>query len=173
MKPGKGFLIGSYLAFSLSILSKESGAMILPVFLVYDLIYKRKEKLPARYSPLIAVFIFYLVLRVRALHGLTVPVAFGMGQIKLEGMDYIVNIFPIFALYIWKLFLPVNLNPYYLFHVKSLAEPAALVSLPVSAGFAAAVWFSWKKNKTVFFPLSISRESPAIRSRRDISICPL
>jgi len=138
----------SFIFFSLSMFSKETAVMLPPVLLAYDYLTGRERPL-FHYAPFFLIIGIYLILRVNALGGLTVPPFLGKGQVQLEGSDYIINIFPIFALYIGKLILPLNLNALILFHVKKALSFPVILSVPVFAAYLGAMYIAFRKKKAL------------------------
>lgn len=158
----KPFLVlSSALVFFLSLLCKESAVMLPSVFLAYDLIFRRKEKFLFRYGSLAAGLVLYLILRVNGLGALMVSVEHGRGQVALSGWGYLMNIPPLFAVYIFKVLFPIKLNAVHLFHVKRLLEPATLLSLPVAVLYGLACLYALRRNRQeilfllFFFALAI------------------
>ena len=152
----RGALSLSVASYFLAALCKEP-ALLLPILLVlYDLSYGRwPGKLPVflrRYAPFLAAAGLYLVLRSWVLGGLS-PFE---PHIRMGFWGYVINAFPVFSQYLEKLIIPVDLNFYHVFHpIASLLEPRGIRSLLMAAAFIAAAVLSFRKDKPVFFSLSL------------------
>jgi tetratricopeptide (TPR) repeat protein len=144
--------------FALALLSKET-ALTFPVILaVYDISLKEKKRpdyfsgLLKRYTPFFIVLGIYLILRVNAL-GAFFPSA------KHEGISvfkFLINTCYLFAIYIYKLVLPVNLNAFHSIKlIESPLEINGLISIALAFVFAACLGVSFKRDRAVFFCLLI------------------
>ncbi len=93
----------------------KEPALTLPLILVaYDLIEKKgmpDRRDLIRYAPFIVAATIYLALRYNALGG----VAPSEGPVKVGTYYFLINVFPLFAMYIEKLVLPFSLNSWHYF----------------------------------------------------------
>jgi tetratricopeptide (TPR) repeat protein len=150
----KGIFVLSLVSFFFSALFKEP-ALTLPFFLfAYD--YLDKKGLSSinfrRYIPYIAIIIVYLLARFHAL-GDFAP---RQRHAELNEYEYLINIFPLFAEYLVKLVLPINLNVHHVLHpVFSFFELKTIASFAVSVTFLFFWYRSLKKNSIAFLALSI------------------
>jgi tetratricopeptide (TPR) repeat protein len=156
---GKGFVL-SLVFFFFAALSKEP-ALTLPILLIaYDYSFKRDSILHPkpetiylllkRYLPYMVVAGIYLILRTYAIGGVA-PVK---AHTDLSAYQYFINVFPLFAQYLGKLILPVNLNAAYVFHpIHSLLEWRGILAVAVTVGFIVILYFAKNRNKVAFFSL--------------------
>src|SRR3990172_4450519 len=139
------------LLYFLSLLTKET-ALVLPVIIVaYD--YSKRGFSLLRgskaYLPYVLVTFLYMALRIKVMGGVM-----HHKEVDLSGYEAVINVFPLFARYMGKLLLPVNLNVVYHFYpARSLAEPMVITGMAALSLFAAAMVTS-RKAKTVFFSLA-------------------
>jgi tetratricopeptide (TPR) repeat protein len=157
---GRGVPVSSLVFFFLAALSKET-ALTLPILLIaYDYCFKRDSisrlkletlyLLLKRYLPYLVVAGIYLILRTYALEGF----APRMVHPGLSGYEYFINVFPLFAQYLGKLILPVNLNAAYVFHpIHSLLEWKGIMSVTVTLCFILVLYLARDRNRVVFFSL--------------------
>ncbi|MCL5022890.1 MAG: tetratricopeptide repeat protein [Nitrospirae bacterium] len=148
----KGAYLLSVLSFALAAFCKEP-ALTLPVILIaYDYGFRKEgdrlfDRLKA-YIPYIAVSAAYLAMRVYALGGFAPQ----KPHVSLSAYGYFINVFPLFAEYLEKLILPINLNAFHVLHpISSLLEAKGILSAAVTAAFVASSFFSKNRNNTVFF----------------------
>jgi tetratricopeptide (TPR) repeat protein len=140
--------------FFIAALSKEMALTLPFVLITYDYVLKKSPLFSClkRSLPYLAVAGVYFILRFHALGGFA-PVK---GHTELSNFVYFINVFPIFAEYLKKLILPLNLNVYHVFHpVASVFEPKAIISIFVTLVFLFASYISYKKNREAFFGFSI------------------
>lgn len=142
---------GSFFA---ATLCKEPAVMLPLVILLYDLLFNRSSLnfsfSARRYSPYFIILLIYFVLRWNALDGFS-PVN---KHDDLTLFQAILNIFPLFAKYVYLLLVPVNLNAWHAFHsLKNLYEMRLLVSLGIAFSFLAFSLYTAKTNKILFFCL--------------------
>ncbi len=153
-------LIASTLFFFLAMLSKETALMLPVLLFAYDHTFKRDITLNLskktiyllvkRYLPYLVATGLYFALRTYALWGISTFKA----HPELGAWGYLINVFPLFAGYLGKLILPVNLNVAYVLHpVTSVLEWKTLLSIAVTLGFIAAVYVARNRNRVVFFGL--------------------
>lgn len=104
----------SALFFLFSLLSKETGMVLILLFVAFDLVIKREQVFPLkrwalRYWPYAISLLVYFALRLNAM-GSVVPYE---SDIKLlSGYEYLLNILPLIAEYLKNLAVPVNLTFY-------------------------------------------------------------
>jgi tetratricopeptide (TPR) repeat protein len=154
------FSIVSLLFFFLAALSKET-ALTLPILLfAYDYSFKRDSVLyPTpetfylllkRYLPYLVVAGIYFILRTYAVGGFA-PVKI---HAELSGYEYFINVFPLFAQYLGKMILPINLNAAYVFYpISSLLEWKGIMAVAVTLGFIFTLYLARDRNRVVFFSL--------------------
>jgi len=88
------------------------------------------------YLSYLITIIIYLALRTYALGG----VAPLRGDVNLDIYEQFINIFPLFAQYLKKLILPVNLNAYYVFHpIHSVLEWKSIFGIAVTGAFILSI----------------------------------
>jgi len=139
--------------FFLAALSKELALTLPVVIVLYEYLFNRSRPLTClkRCMPYLAAAGVYFILRWRVLGGV-VP---AKGHNELSGFMYFLNAFPLFAAYLNKLVIPLDLNAYYVFHpVMSIFEPRAVISIAVTLAYVLFSYISLKKNKTAFFAFS-------------------
>lgn len=146
----------SLLFFVLATLCKET-ALTLPLLLVgYDYCNARNSYNPfryvKRYIPFLTAAVLYLVMRSFVLRGFA-PLK---RHSDLSVYEYFINIFPLFARYLKKLILPLDLKVFYVFKpISSLLTPSGAVSLLLTLAFIFAAILAARKNRLVFFNLLI------------------
>jgi tetratricopeptide (TPR) repeat protein len=146
----------SVVSFFLATLCKEP-ALTFPLILVaYDYSLRRKAPRPLdclkRYAPYLGAAVIYFILRVIALGGFAPVRRHG----ELGVYELLINVFPLFRLYLEKLLLPVHLNAYHVFSpISSIAEPEVLFSLASAIVFAGIVLLALKKSRLAFFALAL------------------
>jgi tetratricopeptide (TPR) repeat protein len=149
-----GSCLFSVVCFAVAALFKEP-ALTLPVILfAYDFIcreeHPRLTDCVKRYMPYLAIATAYLAMRIHVL-GAFAPVK---RHAILTAYQYVINIFPLFARYLEKLLLPVNLNAYYVFHpISSLFQWKGIISLIVALVFIVLLIIAFKKNRVAFLGL--------------------
>jgi tetratricopeptide (TPR) repeat protein len=145
----------SLLSYLLAVFSKEP-ALTLPLLLpVYDYLFRgrrfRAEDL-ARYLPYAAIIGLYLGMRFAAL-GAFAQVS---RHADLSAFEHAINVFPLFARYLEKLVLPLDLNFFHVFHpIHGLLEPRAIASIAVTLAFAVLTLAAYRKSRTAFVGLVI------------------
>lgn len=144
----------SVLSFALGILSKETAITLLIIFVAHDRVFgKPGEPFRAgvkRYLPYTLVTLGYFILRFYALGGFA-PLK---RHPELQMYENIVNILPLFAQYLGKLFFPINLTAFHIFHpLHSIMEMKAIISVAISAVILAIVILSWRKKGLILFGL--------------------
>jgi hypothetical protein len=150
----KGGYFLSVMSFFLASLSKETALTLPFILVVYDYTFRnspyRLVDYIKRHLPFFAVAGIYLILRIYALHGFAPDTS----QAALTGYQYFINIFPLFAKYLEKLVLPVNLSAVHVLHpAVSIFEAEVMISIAVFLGFTFLVYLSFKKFKTLFLSL--------------------
>ena len=146
----------SLISFFIATLCKEP-AITLPIILIlYDYSFNKTRttklirNLPI-YIPYFIIVVFYLILRFHALGGFAPSV-----NHKLTVYQYVINVFPLFSGYIEKLFFPLNLSAFYVFHpIASLFEMETIPSLFNCFLFLIATMIAFLKNRVVFFSLML------------------
>ena len=146
------------LCFFLAALFKET-AMVLPAaILAWDASFNKgfllpvtREKLAAalkRYLPYLSAAALYMGLRTYALGGFA-----SVNHHKdLTFYEYLINVPPLFAKYMWNLLVPVGLNAAHTFHpVHSLLDWRSLLGLVVLGAYFAALAYLYRSRGTVFF----------------------
>jgi Flp pilus assembly protein TadD len=147
-------LAASLVFFVFALLSKET-ALVLPVLIAaYE--YSSGERpvrpgtIALRCLPYVLAGAAYIALRDYAIGGLA-PAGEEKG---LGPLGYLINVFPLYAEYMGKLVLPVNLNVFHVFEpVRSVLELKFLLSFVVFAAYAAALYVSMRKARRAFFLL--------------------
>jgi hypothetical protein len=117
----------SVLSFFVSTLFKEPAVTLPLIIIAYDFVVrKKKEPLGTRfkrYMPYFLVAGIYMLLRTNALHGFAPYKRFTF----LSPVQLVVNVFSVFAEYLYKFFLPTSLKAFYVFHpIMKMMEPKAL-----------------------------------------------
>jgi tetratricopeptide (TPR) repeat protein len=153
---GNLLYICSVVFFFFASLSKEP-ALTLPVILVlYDYVFRKEQSgirsAVKRYVPYVLVSVCYIGLRMHALGNLSPVKAYP----ELSAYDFVINVFPLFAQYIEKLFLPVDLNVWHTFYpLTSLLTPKAIVSFIGTATFLCLFLLAFRKNAPAFIGLAL------------------
>jgi protein O-mannosyl-transferase len=153
-----GAHILSLVSFFLATLCKEPALLLPLLILAWDYLRPRSAArslavTATRSLPYVGVVGLYLAMRAHALRGLA-PMTRG-GEIQVGVYETVINIPPLFALYLGKLLLPLRQNVlYHIPPVTSLAEPRALVGMLVVIVFAAAVFWAARRRDTLFVSLA-------------------
>ena len=157
----KGRRAAALVFFFIAALSKETAA-VLPILLFsYDLAVNRPEYFPLgagavkrlarRYGPFVAVGVAYIAIRSYAIGGFAPTTR----HAELGATDYLMNIPPLFAKYLYMLISPTALTPTHVFHpVQTLLTAAGLISVAVLAGFVASLFITRKRNPVIFVCLA-------------------
>ncbi|MBW2401407.1 MAG: hypothetical protein JRG80_19495 [Deltaproteobacteria bacterium] len=154
----KGRTLSLYVSaffFLLALFSKETAVVFLPLFLIYDLSSRANGDSVARvsymkYVPYLGALAVYFSMRTYAL-GSFVPVDM---HPELSTYECVINVFPLFVQHLSKLVWPIDLNVFHVFHpVRSILEPRTLLGLLVSACYLAGLYWSWRRDRLVFFAL--------------------
>lgn len=146
----------SLMLFVLATLCKET-ALTLPLMLVvYDYSSTWDSYRPLqyikRYVPFLTAAVLYLAMRSLVLSGFA-PLKRHSG---LSAYEYFINVFPLFARYLEKLILPLDLKVFYVFKpISSLLTTSGAVTLGVTLSFIVAAIIAARKNRLVFFNLLI------------------
>jgi protein O-mannosyl-transferase len=146
----------SIVAFSFALLCKEPAVTLPFILIAYDFAFgKPSERLAIyakRYLPFFAVSGIYLIVRSNVLGSFSPVKAHG----ELTMYQYIINIFPLFVLYLERLLLPINLNAFYPLHsITSLWEMKGILCLIIAIAYVALTVLAYKKNKKAFFCLAL------------------
>lgn len=149
----KDYLL-SLLFFFFAALCKET-ALVLPVLLLFlDHLFKNERggvfRRGKRYVPYFMISGVYFIMRLHAL-GAFAPV---VRHRELSLYHYLINVFPLFMTYIEKLFLPTDLNAFYVFHpITSIFAMRGILAFFFTLAFVILTLTAMRKNKTVFFSL--------------------
>lgn len=144
----------SLVFFFLSTLCKESALTSVVLIIIFDCLYKSgrdnfSERL-TRYLPYMAILGAYLAIRSYALGGLN-PLRTAW---NLDTYQHTINSLHFFTLYLGKLFLPMNLNAFHVFHpLHSVLEWKVLLSIIFSAAFLVFGVLALKRNKLILLSL--------------------
>jgi tetratricopeptide (TPR) repeat protein len=146
----------SLISFMLALLCKEPAVLLPGILLALDYALPGpREALSRRvnrYAPYLIILVLYLAIRSYAL-GELVPVK---SQSGYDGAAYPMNVVLLFTQYVGKMLWPVNLSALHPFHpVSSLWEPRELLGIAVALAFVAAGAATFKKNRTMFFGLTL------------------
>lgn len=150
------YYVLSVIAFLLAILCKEPGLTLPGILILYDYAFSKKKIWSPdslkKYAVYIIVVCGYFALRLYALGGLSPFKSVG----KFSNVQYVINVFPIFAQYLYKLVLPVNLNFWHTYSpITSLVSTEGIWSLLVAAIFICFLIVSVKKNRVMFISLML------------------
>ena len=155
-KNGRHFYSFSLISFPLALLCKEPAIVLPLVLFTYDFAFgidwKRLSSYTKRYIPYLVIAGIYFIVRVNAL-GSIAPLR---AHANLTLYESLINVFPLFALYLEKLLLPVNLNAFYTLRpISSLMDFKGIIALAVTIAFIIIGIFAYRKNKTAFFGLAL------------------
>lgn len=138
--------------FFLAALCKETALVLPAVILTYDIALGKNPAKLKLYLPYIALSGLYFLLRSHALGGIMSNGSYEY----LSGYQKLLNILPLFAGYLQKLLLPVNLRFWYTFHpIMSFISIEGIISFGIVLSFGAALYASYRKDKVIFFSLSL------------------
>ncbi len=130
---------GLYLA---ALLTKETGAMLLPLYAGFGWIYRERGWQELRrnatlYAAMAATFGIYLFMR-RAALGSLAP-----GQeafFHLTPLEFVFSAVVLAGQYLAALLFPANLSYFHIFHPTAGVTPALLLAAVILAAIAAALW---------------------------------
>ncbi len=151
--PSTGQIAVHSALYMLALLTKETGAMLLPLLVGYEILYLRRDILALwknkfLYGSLFAVFGVYMALRYRALGGF----APAQGNYhNLQPGEYFFSIVVLVGEYIGKLFLPTGLNYYHLFEPTRGVTLGFLFALVTLIGLIAAIPVLRSKSPLISF----------------------
>ncbi len=150
----KWFTLLSVASFFVAMLCKEPAITLPAILLGFDYaVDKRKDRLVVyfrRYLPYLLAICVYLFVRSSVLGGFSPD----KPHWKLGAYLDIVNTFPLFSGYLGKLFLPLNLNFFYVFHpASSVLEAKVLLSVLITAAFVVVLFASLKKRSLISLAL--------------------
>jgi tetratricopeptide (TPR) repeat protein len=152
----KGWQIAGHAAlFFAALLTKETGAMLLPLLAGFEWLYLGRNvrqlwKNRAFYASLLGVFGIYLVLRVQALGGL----APAQGRnIQLSGWEFVSNAIALMAAYLGALVWPAGLSCYHAFARLSSLNLTVLLSFTVVLAVGVAIVLLRRKLPVAAFGL--------------------
>ena len=144
--------------FSISTLCKETTLTLPLILLAYDYSFRKNlfrislqnlAPLIKRYMPYLLVAVAYLIFRNYAIGGF----APAKEHANLSDYQYFINIFPLFAQYLEKLFFPINLNAFYTFNpISSILELEGILALIITFSFITLVYM-FRRNRLIFFCL--------------------
>ncbi|MEJ2684837.1 MAG: tetratricopeptide repeat protein, partial [Candidatus Sulfobium sp.] len=135
--------------FFISALFKETALTLPIILLAYDHVSGRTAYI-RKYLPYIAVAGVYFIMRVHALGGLAPENA----HRAMSVYQYMINVFPLFGVYLGKLFLPIDLSALYVFRpISSLFSAKGLLSLMITIAFSAFVIKAARSDRIAFLSL--------------------
>jgi tetratricopeptide (TPR) repeat protein len=146
----------SLISFPLALLCKEPAVVLPLVLFAYDFAFGSGGKSISfylkRYVPYLVIAGIYFIVRINAL-GSFAPVK---AHANLTLYESIINVFPLFSLYLEKLLLPVNLNAFHTLRpITSLMEFKGIIALAAAIAFIVTGIFAYRKNRTAFFGLAL------------------
>jgi tetratricopeptide (TPR) repeat protein len=149
------FYLVSLGSFCLAVLCKEPALTLPFLLVVYDYVHSGKGigsvSYAKRYFPFLIIIALYFFVRFIALPGFTPS----KSRIVLSGYQYVLNAFPLFAEYLEKLLLPLNLSPIHVFHpVLSIQEAKSVLGIFITIAFFTLFFIARNKN-TLFLGFSI------------------
>ncbi len=152
--PFNAFYFMSLTSFFLASLCKEPALTLPLIIAAYDCARRHVEGRPIpslkKYIPFLIVAGIYFALRFHALDGFISL----RRHPELSAYQSFINVFPLFAQYLEKLFLPFNLNVFYVLHpASSLFELRVLLSLFVIVLYVVLTLLLFRKNRTAFISL--------------------
>lgn len=141
---------------------KESGVLILPTMVAWDLLIDRESAerrgdpprtLRARTAAYLGVgtaTVAYLILRGQALGGM-LP---GASRLELGGLELLLNAVALLPSYVATFALPIDLNMYHDFEiVRSWREPRFAYGCAITGAWALALITSYRRNRAAAFGL--------------------
>jgi Flp pilus assembly protein TadD len=151
---GTALLALSAVSFFLATLCKEPALTLPLVLIAYDYVFRHTGDRPVerfkRYTPFLVAGVGYLVLRLHALEGFAPQ----KQHMELSAYQLVINVFPLFAQYLGKVLVPVDLNVFHVLHpVSSILELKCVAALVVTTVFCTLTYVGLAKNKAAFFSL--------------------
>ncbi len=135
--------VGALLAlFFLGLITKEPGAMLLPLLAGYEFLYLGRSiadlwKNRTLYISMAAVFGIYCVLRVHALGGMAPAQGF---YYKLHGKDLALSLIALLGKYLGKLVLPTHLSYFHFFEPTTSITPTVVLSFLAACALVAGIF---------------------------------
>jgi len=138
--------------FFLALLTKEPGAMLIPLLAGYEWLYLGRSPLKnwPLYASMTGVFGAYLLLRIHALGGVAPAQGF---YYKLHGTSLVLSIVATLGEYLGKLVLPIHLNYFHYFEATTSVTPTVIASLAAEIGVVAGIFLLRKKAPLVSYGL--------------------
>ncbi len=148
-----------WICFVLALLCKETAVTLVAVLAAHDLTLRphRTRQAPGvlvrRWLPYLATLALYLIVRHRVLDATLVR---RDNLWDLSPLQLALSAFDLFRQYLGALLWPMTLNFWRTFRpVESPFSTAAILALTVSAGFAVACWWAWRRDRRVAFGLAL------------------
>jgi tetratricopeptide (TPR) repeat protein len=157
LSPGENYgwrHLFSVICFLLSALCKEPALTLPGILIAYDYAFGKTKVWSLgnlkRYAPYLLVTCGYFIVRFSVLGGFSPLKSLG----KLSSLEYVINIFPFFSRYLYKLLLPIDLNFWPVYDpVTSLFSTEGMISLSVTVVFIGGIITSLKRNNAAFLCL--------------------
>jgi Flp pilus assembly protein TadD len=128
--------------FFLALLTKEPGAMLIPLLMGYEFLFLGRSLLElwknrALYLSMLGVFGIYCLMRIHALGGMAPSQG---NYFNLHGITLLLSVIVLLGQYLAKLVLPIHLNYYYLFTPTTSLTLKAMLSLLAEAAVVAGIF---------------------------------
>ena len=146
----------SALSYACALLSKETAITLLPVLLVFILMFPRKEGIRRRWFPVLGhVLMTFLYLGARVYFFRSLQ--YGSEPVR-PFFDNLFSQSRAWIHYVGTLLLPLNLNFDYDFPVsRSLLDPRVILSISLLSALGIAIWRMYRSNRAVgFFALWVA-----------------
>jgi len=142
--------------FAIALLCKETAVMLPAIVVAYQFALPEPRNGAAqswkRLAPYLIVIGIYMVVRYAAL-GSFAPVQMPG---DMRGDQYLINAFPLFAVYVSKLLFPVGLNAFPTIHyIQTLFEPAEILAVTLVLAYLGAMYYAAKKSRSTFLGLLV------------------
>ena len=135
-------IAGHCVIYFCALLTKETGVMLLPLYLAFERLYLRRPFAECirnikLYAAMLATLALYLATRSTALGGLA-PGQQGFHQ--LTPWEFVLSVTVTAAQYIGRLIVPGDLNFFHIFHPTVAIDPSFLIALVVVVAIAVATF---------------------------------
>jgi len=147
-------MVLSVSSFFLALLCKEPAVMLLGIFMLYDFAFREgKNEISIclkKYVPFLVILGIYFIIRYHALGQLIPEKAYDMSSFQ-----YIGGMVDLFAKYLNKLILPIDLNAFYALPTSVSFDLNWIFSLVAVILFVIVSVIAIRRNRYVFFGLAV------------------
>jgi tetratricopeptide (TPR) repeat protein len=159
--PRRGQIAAVAGLFFLALLTKEPGAMLVPLLAGYEFFYLGRGLTRGNkprsiwdnwvlYASMMGAFGVYMLLRIHALHGFAPAQGF---YYKMHGQTLVLSIISTLGQYLGMLFVPIHLNYFHFFEATTSVTPLVILCLAVELGAIAAIFLLRRRVPLISYAL--------------------